>query len=62
MNSTDFGHLKWLSLSRAKAMMASASGEVPGFRVTKTFGTSPHFSSGTPTTATSWTRVGPYRS
>src|ERR1022692_4351593 len=54
-NSTVFGALKRAIFSRQKAMISSAVALSPGLSVTNAFGTSPHFSSGTPTTAASST-------
>src|SRR5205085_7233591 len=54
-NSTSFGHLKCDSRSRLQAISSSADSDAPGFNPTYAFGTSPHFSSGAATIATSAT-------
>src|SRR2546428_171245 len=54
-NSTAAGHLKWATCWRQDSMTSASVAFIPGLRVTKAFGRSPHLSSGMATTAHSIT-------
>src|SRR2546425_1171757 len=54
-NSTAAGHLKCAMCWRQNSMTSASVAFIPGLRVTKAFGRSPHLSSGTATTAHSMT-------
>ena len=55
MNVTSFGTLNLASWDRQRSISSSAVTVAPSRRATKATGTSPHRSSGRPTTATSST-------
>src|SRR5206468_13017871 len=54
-NATAAGALKWAMRWRQNSMSSGSLAVWPGFKVTNAFGRSPHFSSGTATTAHSIT-------